>query len=42
MTDQGTHEFDVLLRSGSDWDMGAVQRTVDEMLRPPIVWDVTG
>ena len=41
-TDQGTHEFELVIRPGCDGGIGAVERLARQMQMPPIVWDLTG
>jgi len=42
VTDQGSHELDLLVWPACDADAGAIQRLAADMQSPPIVWDLTG
>ena len=42
VTDQGLHEFDILLAPGAPLDLSGPSRLAREMLAPPIVWDLAG
>jgi alpha-mannosidase len=42
VTDQGAHEIDVLLAPGAPHGLAEPARLARRMLRPPIVWDLTG
>jgi hypothetical protein len=40
--DQGTHVFEIELRTAPDTDVADVACRTREMLAPPLVWDLTG
>jgi hypothetical protein len=42
VTDQGWHEFDIVLKPGAPLDLAAPSRLAREMMMPPVVWDLTG
>ncbi len=42
VTDQGRHEFDLLLWPGCAMDLAEPERLARQMLMPPIIWDLTG
>jgi alpha-mannosidase len=42
VTDQGSHEFELLFWAACDADSRAVERLARRMQHPPIVWDLTG
>jgi hypothetical protein len=42
VTDQGRHEFDLILWPGCPADLAGPTRLVRQMLAPPITWDLTG
>jgi hypothetical protein len=42
VTDQGSHEFDIVLAPGAAMDMAEPARLARQMLMPPVVWDLTG
>jgi alpha-mannosidase len=42
VTDQGWHEFDLVLKPSVPLDLAEPSRLAREMLMPPIVWDLTG
>jgi alpha-mannosidase len=42
LTDQGLHEFDIILSPGAALDLAEPARLVRQMLMPPVTWDLTG
>jgi len=40
--DQGVHNFEIILRLASDTTPDLIDRLATQMLRPPIIWDLTG
>ena len=42
VTDQGWHEFDIVLKPNVPLDLAAPSQLAREMLMPPVVWDLTG
>ena len=42
VTDQGRHEFEIILWPGCPADLAGPSRLAREMLAPPITWDLTG
>ena len=42
VTDQGWHDFDILLWPDAPADLAEPARLARQMLMPPIVWDLTG
>jgi alpha-mannosidase len=42
VTDQGRHEFDLLLWPGCPLDLAEPDRLARQMEMPPVVWDLTG
>jgi len=42
VTDQGRHEFEIVLWPGCPADLAGPSRLAQEMLAPPITWDLTG
>jgi len=42
VTDQGLHEFDILLAPAAALDLAEPARLARRMLMPPVTWDLTG
>jgi hypothetical protein len=42
VTDQGRHDFDIVLWPGGGLDLDDAARLARQMLMPPVVWDLTG
>jgi alpha-mannosidase len=42
LTDQGLHEFDIILAPGAALDLAEPARLARQMLMPPVTWDLTG
>ena len=42
VTDQGRHDFEIVLAPNGPWDAAALARTARDMLAGPILWDLTG